>query len=70
MRMQRRSLLTPMTHSPNAPTPWRKSSYSTSNGKCVGVAVLAHNFIGVRDRKDTDGTDPLVHDGRMACISR
>lgn len=33
---------------------WRKSTYSTYNGACVGFAVLRDGLVGVRDTKDAD----------------
>jgi hypothetical protein len=39
---------------------WRKSSYSTYNGACVGVAELHDDLIGVRDTKDHDVSRALL----------
>jgi Domain of unknown function (DUF397) len=41
-----------MTDNPSALAAWRKSSYSMRNGDCLEVAVLVHDFIGVRDSGD------------------
>ncbi|MEU6801316.1 DUF397 domain-containing protein [Streptomyces neyagawaensis] len=39
--------------------PFRKSSYSTSQGECVEVAPLSSGGRAVRDSKDPRG--PLLH---------
>jgi hypothetical protein len=39
---------------------WRKSSYSTYNGACVGFAVLRDDLVGVRDTKDADASRALI----------
>jgi Domain of unknown function (DUF397) len=44
-----------MADNPNALPAWRKSSYSMCNGDCVEVAVLVHDFIGVRDSRNAGG---------------
>jgi hypothetical protein len=54
-RTQRRFPPIPMTDNPSALAAWRKSSRSAHNGECVEVAVLVHDFIGVRDSRDADG---------------
>jgi hypothetical protein len=33
-------------------TPWRRSSWSATNGNCVEVARLGGGHVGVRDSKD------------------
>lgn len=44
---------------------WRKSTYSTYNGACVGFAVLRDDLVGVRDTKDADPGRALLF-GRAA----
>jgi len=39
---------------------WRKSTYSTYNGACVGFAVLRDDLVGVRDTKDADPNRTLL----------
>jgi len=39
---------------------WRKSSFSTYNGACVGVAELRDGLVGVRDTKDHDVSRALL----------
>lgn len=39
---------------------WRKSTYSTYNGACVGFAVLRGELVGVRDTKDADASRALL----------
>jgi hypothetical protein len=42
---------------------WRKSTYSTYNGACVGFAVLRDDLVGVRDTKDADPSRALLFTG-------
>lgn len=46
-----------------ARAPWRKSSWSASNGNCVEVAALRRDLIGVRDSKEADQGAVLVFTG-------
>jgi hypothetical protein len=39
---------------------WRKSTYSTYNGACVGFAVLNEDLVGVQDTKDADPSRALL----------
>lgn len=43
--------------------PWRKSSWSASNGNCVEVATLRHDLVGVRDSKEVGQGPVLIFDG-------
>ena len=38
-----------------APAVWRKSTYSSTQGACVEVAILDNGHRAVRDSKDTIG---------------
>jgi hypothetical protein len=39
---------------------WRKSTYSTYNGACVGFAVLRDDLVAIRDTKDVDPSRAIV----------
>jgi hypothetical protein len=45
--------------------PWRKSSYSGSNGNCVETAPTADGGTAVRDSKDPNGPALYFTKGEM-----
>jgi hypothetical protein len=44
----------------SSPIIWRKSTWSSYNNGCVGVASLQKDRVGVRDTKDGDGGPVLA----------